>query len=506
MSYQTKIKLLLEDLYAIDSSLKAYEGELKKIIHQLLKMKPAIEFDEKFKEKLKSEILTRINEIKEQKERKPGLARLFSFGAPAYVLAGGLAVVCVIIGSLYFLQKESIPVTKLDGRVRIVSSLESNAFGRLISSDVNPPAEAGKGMGSGAASLDSPAATELSKESAGIGGGGGQELGMPAPRWVSYKYVYDGEEFAIENQSIDVLRRQKDIEANPALTALAKEINFGLLSLTGFAGSGVDNLNLIQKQDYGYYISINFSEGMISIYKNWLAWPDPYACFGTSNVQCREYQPIKISDLPSDEKLIKIANDFVKKHNVNLAAYGSPEVNKEWLNYIDQPMGEAAFAPEEIQIVYPLMINGKKVYESYGSLSGISVSVDVRNQKVSALYNLSTQNYESSAYKTASTEDVLKVAENGGINFYPYYGNDQDVVEVKLGTPTKGYAKHWKHNSSGRSDELIVPALIFPIKEMPQERGYHIREQIVVPLADELIQEHLNNLNQDQPVHILEQR
>lgn len=61
---ENKIKEILDELYSIDSSLKEKEDELEKIILKMLEIKPNIKIDEEFKNKLNSELNSKITEIK----------------------------------------------------------------------------------------------------------------------------------------------------------------------------------------------------------------------------------------------------------------------------------------------------------------------------------------------------------------------------------------------------------------------------------------------------------
>lgn len=107
-----KIKIILEDLYAIDRDFRAYENELKKIIERLLMIKPDVEFDNEFREKLRIELFNKITETKDKKTIK-GFSPANLFGGKTYSFALGtlMLLIFVMIPTIYFvfLQNGTVP-------------------------------------------------------------------------------------------------------------------------------------------------------------------------------------------------------------------------------------------------------------------------------------------------------------------------------------------------------------------------------------------------------------
>ena len=66
-------------------------------------------------------------------------------------------------------------------------------------------------------------------------------------------------------------------------------------------------------------------------------------------------------DLPTDEELIAIADNFLKEHGIKRENYGDPIVNKYW-----RETGMSDFVPDTLTIIYPLLINGKEVLDQGG--------------------------------------------------------------------------------------------------------------------------------------------
>jgi len=489
-----RISQFLEELYVLDSSLKKYEKELKKIINHILRSKPNTQFDEEFKERLRSEIMTRIQELKEKKEKTFNFSSVFSFGTPTYALAGALVVV-LIVGGVYLSQKSTSPTLDFEGLFTI-NSLENNAFGDFNADEANLQTE---GVGAGAPSAGSEAAELTDSKEIG-GGGGGQAIGMPAPEWTTYKYIYEGDNINFNEEFVQVLRRQKNTKAGSQLAKIVGSSNMELLDISNLANSKVEMISISEDKDRGYTVHLNFQEGQVSIYKNWRRWESPARCIGILGARCGEYEPLKLGDIPGDEVLVKIANDFLRKYKIDVAIYGQPEINKDWQVFSQQTDSKYANIPEEIQVVYPLLINGKKTYESHGPLASITVGIDIRNNIVASVYNLTTQNYDQSSYKAANASEILKATEaGGGINTYYSSQNSGNIVEIRLGTPERGYMRYWKQNTDNTSDELLVPALVFPVVNETINNKATIRN-VVVPLVEELIKQSQENY----PMPILE--
>jgi hypothetical protein len=141
--------------------------------------------------------------------------------------------------------------------------------------------------------------------------------------------------------------------------------------------------------------------------------------------------------------------------------------------------------PEELTVIYPLQIEGRDIYESYGETTGLSVSYDIRDKKVSSMYNLMTHNYQSSAYDAETdVQKIIQTAQSTNGNIYaPVDEKNKDVKKVvlELDTPILGYEHFWRYENSGQNSEFMVPALIFPIKDNP-DTGYYGQTRIVVPL------------------------
>lgn len=472
------IKKLLEELYAIDPSLRAREAELKPVVAKLLADKPEVHLDHTFLEQLKQTLLTKPFRMSEPtKTMWPRLA----------LFAGGFAVLAIVVTVT---RNPSMSVQS-----STVRSLSANAFGSLngptspgsqsSSETVASPAPTALRAGGGAPMM--AAATDAAVTNVGYAVGGstgsvGKMMIAPAP-YVQYKLVYKGEPLTLGDETVKVYRRVQPTSGQTKLAGALGAIRFGGLDLGSFGSADVTSFELVDGSDEGYIINVNVRDGVININQNWQTW---YPC---ANGICPERAPLSASDVPSNEKLVDIANAFLQKHGLDTAVYGKPEV--ENTNY-GRPMpmtkelsvvSSPAYINDSVVVMYPVKVDNQEAVDTGGTKTGLRVTIDLRKQKVSSVWPIQDSQFESSAYAAVTdAKSVIAIAERNG-----YWYNDPaaKVKEISLGTPTRVLVQHYVYNGM-TSLELYVPALAFPVMNAPE--GYY-QKTIIVPLAKELLEQ-----------------
>ena len=406
----------------------------------------------------------------------------------SYALVGVVVIILVALPLIYQNQKGA--VVDLSSTIKI-SQLGSNAFGELTGGTDQAMPDSEAVLGRGASDMVNEA-----KLSVGAGGGGMplpesavQTVGSFAPdrKVISYTYTYVGEEFTQEEAQLAVLKRVKGDQAAKQLGKILSQTNFDLVDLKAFSDLKVNSLNLYEDKDYGYSLYLSPQEGNISINKHWSKWPQPESrCLGGEpNQRCFEQNRLTEADLPADDEAIAVANDFLKQRNINTSVYGQPKVNNTWRIFYARAENKANYYfPETVSIVYPLVINDLTVYGEAKNEYGMMVSVDARTMKVSDVYGLNTQIYEGSLYDAeTNVEEIIKFAQDGGKQSYSPYGEVSKTINLELNTPALVYLRTWNYKTNGQQpDELLVPALIFPIVELPTEGDFY-QENIIVPLV-----------------------
>ncbi|NQU82531.1 MAG: hypothetical protein HQ539_01115, partial [Parcubacteria group bacterium] len=410
---QETIKIILDDLYKIDASLRQHEAELVEIIKQLIEAKPSAQLDESFRAELREQILKMAQEIKLNTKfgkSKFVWADIFMtpFLKPAGLVVAGIALALIVTVPIMLKQDRGEVEGINDFFALEVTETKDKAFGKLS-------------LDAGSELVQVPTASPQAVAD-GRGGGGvmmsaevEESSGMIEPTYMKminyeYKYVYVGDEFTIDEQEMPVFQRIKDSGAAAGLASFLGGLSFQGLDLSKFKNAKVQNFSVVEDRDNGYMVSVDFVNGMVSMYKNWARW----------DIQTERRESLKMSDLPNDKSVIAIADKFLGHYGIDFTGYGVPEVQKDWLDYSEQEVGGKVWVPDTLTVIYPFLMNGEPVYDMGGRKTGVTVSVDIINMQAVAIYNLTGRQYESSSYEIETdTDKILEVAKtrNG------YYGS-----------------------------------------------------------------------------------
>jgi hypothetical protein len=471
----TRIEQLMEELFSLDPALKEHEKQVRSLLLELLKAKPHASIDADFAKGLRDRLLAIYPHAV---IAQPASARWSSFFKPmmAYPLAG-LAVLVLLVG---IMRGDSPSSTLLKGGVA-TRSLGAEAFGPISAGSEDgrggsPAIDEGNAPSQSqtapAPSAESFSAKGIAPMAGGMGGGDSRIMPVP-PDMTFYSYVYKGDTLDIPEAG-DVYRRVPGTESGE-IGSFLKGFSLGLVDASSFGNSKLQFLNIASED---YMLSVNVTEGSVSISENWKQGAQ------------YDYRMLTQADMLPDADLIAIADDFIRAHGVSREGYGDPFVQKQ--NYYMgpvMPMGEgpadaaAAYVSDVQQVVYPLVLADEPVFDEGGTRSGLMVSVNLRTKKVNGVYNLYSQEYEVSKYPLENDiSRIKKVLGQGGFR----YGIPEGVriTELEVGEPSRGLVRIWNYTSEA-GQELFVPALIFPVKDRPA--GTYLPEQIVVPLVKSVL-------------------
>ncbi len=484
------IKEIMEELFAIDPDLKKYQKELEATMVKMIANKPKDKFDENFRHELKMKLLARAEELEKEKSARPILWKnLVFWRSLTFATAMAVIVLVIVVPAVRDGQfiKDSSPLSLFSGKINIEKTGE-RAFGDLVSSEQSlAVSESDSYSGITAPAAIPQASSSVSREAAGFGGGGGANASvldmkaLPPEYMTKYNYIYVGEDFSFTEESVEVLKRIKNY-GSENLGSVLGNLSFGIFDASKLSNVKVQTMSLAEDRDGGYIVDFNPYEGIISFYENWQrAIPVDY-----------EAQPrLQESDVPSDEKLIEVANNFLSRYGISRENYGVPLVSQGWkLGYARVPAAEI-WIPDTMTVQYPLMFDDREAWEQGGyEKAGFSVNINIRTMQVVGLYGLATQNYQSSNYAAETDRDrLLKFALQGDIRSQPTYPEENfqvKEVEVKLGTPSVQYMRYWKYEGN-QSSELFLPSLVFPIIDKSQAEEYFTKQVVVIPLVREIL-------------------
>lgn len=505
------IDSIVQDLLRLDPSFD--ERELRSLVERLSKARPRSRFDSRFAEELKERVLKGFDEFKINKNMKKTVFSLprIDWRMMSYVSASSaaLVLVAVVVSSMSIYKQNSVTLSKeVPGVKNQIVKVSRNAFGPLVlarnANQGNMEAvskTANDGSTPNSPAIPQPgAANERALSAAapvGMGGGGAFAGKMMADSFMppmpsSIKYVYAGDDFELPSGQVSVYRKMPPQISNfSGVVSAIQGLNVDSVDISVLRDLKLDSLSIKEDRDFGYYLSLSPSSNVFYMSKNWERWPNPGA--KCQDEKCWQDIRVKSSDMPSDEEALSIAKAFVEEYGIKLEGYGQPIVQNSWRTaYESYPEKENYYFPDEVYVIYPLLIDGVEVRGQGGESQGLMVNIDVRSRKASGFNGTIAPSFESSEYEAISDKETIKkMAEDGGMNgrYYYYSTTDGKEATVELGTPKQILMQYWKYDQeAGRSDELYVPALVFPVKSKPADNPYFYTENIVVPLIKDVLQ------------------
>lgn len=491
------------------------DSSVRKTIEQILALKPEVPIDQNFIDSLREDLATRANMHNAHLDSNSNQIKTNFFSSfMNRVLAGALIVMVVVAGSgLWYIQQTNKPLfkTNLGASEQLLSSkfavkdATAESFGDLSKVSIIPAAQnaslktAPMANGMGGANLGN--SVESAPQPSDIPTDKMIAPGEPYPVATQYVFNYAGSALPQLPDMEGVLKRSKPIQPPGLVSRIVSFLSFGLVDLSKLTNASLDSVNFSEDKDFGYQASVDLTQGNVYFNKNWEKWPqNPNNCFEAA-CPMLDSMPVRLkdTDLPSDQEAISIAEQFITDYGINKESYGSPVINDQWrVQYMNAPVTERAtwYIPEEVQVIYPLLLDGKEIIDESGNVYGMSMYIDARTKKVSSVSDLVTKQFERSSYKgETDTEKIIKIAKNGGFRNASYNDPNAKKVQLDLGTPTIETVKMWYSPDNYKTNsELYVPALVFPIKNW-KENNYW-RQNIYVPLVQDI----LDSDNQPVPI------
>jgi len=521
------LKSILSDLYKLDPELKKSEKALIPLLEKLVESKPDLKLDDRFVQNLRAKLMERADEL--AGDKKPIRPSLFS--RILTPILGGTIVMATLAFALMYWNGNLVLISNPSQKSLVTELKDRDAFGPLPAvedqalrvgeitkvkkvtssptsvSQPKPSEESVPAMAelaaTGEAAMDDGGEKMIASgpmmyntlidntpppgKNTAVGGSTGSQGVSWAQTQTIYRYIYKGEPLNLTENTVPVYRSSHKETDDSALVKAIGKFGFGLMNVAAFKNLKIENMMLSQDQKNGYLLSLSFRDNTFSIQPNYAQWPNPAeTCNGDTD--CLNQYQIKFSDYPGDKKIIEWVNEFSAKYGIDLSNYGEPVIQKFWE---ENPEAEVDVLPDEIYLVYPLLIDNKPVYDPSGNPFGLSVTVNLRYKTVSGISNLISPSLESSLYEAETDEKViLDYAEKGSNPYLPERSAVKvKTIDVELGTPEKVIMVIWQASKSGlmENENLFVPALRFPIIKTSKEELYFWQKAILVPLAKELL-------------------
>lgn len=514
-----QIKSILQELYALDPSLKEQEAELSKAVLLLLESKPDVHIDRAFLKKVRTQLLekaTTMMNSKKPAELASAAPKRSMFWPAIGISFSGVAVIAM--ASFFVMQNASLIPGKTKPSGSVASDRSANAlftsvkinhvartaFGSLAGasagSEVSPKAMA-LGTGAGMNNMSARAVAveppsqkgpvpmvetgSVSTMDAGVSANViDSKMVMPPYEQTIIEYAYKGDAIELNDALLDVYKKMPGSFSAGTIASALRGMNLGVVNLGSFDGAKLGDFSVYQDQPYGYQIYVSPRNGYLSIDQNWDQWQGAYP--NCKDESCWASSQLKEADMPADEELVALADAFLKDHGISHESYGNGRVDHSWKS-VFVPADSIRYVPDVITVSYPLIIDNRETYQNGGTSYGITVMINVRVKKVTSVYNLQALSLDASSYDAVTDSNaILELAKTGGLGSYIRYMDEASKssakkAEAELGTPVRALVQYYQYKD-GQSIELFVPALIFPVTKKPDVDQWS-QDYVIVPLV-----------------------
>ncbi len=510
------------------------DARARQIVEQVIASKPNVVIDQNFIAELRADLQQRAGTYVASNAAAPILKstnNLFSIFMNRTLVSALVVIVVVVAGGVWYNQRNGTPLFQgpnstgglLSGSFD-VKSVGSESFGQLdkvaivnatdaakLNAQLNSSSMAsglaygrGAGMGGDTVATSEAVAADPTVPSPGVPVADKMIApGEPYPGAVYYAFKYTGSASlpGLEAEQ-PVLKRSKPEQPASLVSRILNLISFGLIDLSQMQNVKMQNFGFLEDRDQGYGAYVDLQNGNVGMYQNYERWAQTDSRMMCTEVSCPAPTPLKPSELLPNDEAISIADSFLKDYSISREGYGAPRVIETWRIAYDQAAeSERAnyYIPEQMQVMYPLMLEGKEVLDESGYTYGMSAMVDVRSKKVTNLGELITKQFEKSAYKgETDAKRLISIAEQGGFRNYNYVDPNAKKVELELGAPTVQMVKiYYSSDNYKTNSDLYMPALVFPIKNWKGTNYW--RQTVMVPLVKSIL-----DTEQQPPYQILD--
>ncbi len=302
--------------------------------------------------------------------------------------------------------------------------------------------------------------------------------GMIANDPIKYTFSYTGK-LDMPTGKLTVYKRNSVWFERADTRWFTKNLRIDELNIQAFENAGVSNINISEDREFGYNIGIDFIQGTINISQNYTKWPQA-KCDAN---RCTTPEKLTEADIPTDELLIRLTNEFTQKYNIDTSLYGDPEVNSGWrIDYTKQQNeGNEVYIPEMYTVTYPIKIDNQLIYEEFDGYKWLIFTIDIRNNRVSNMTWLEKHNLIASKYQVSDESKIRKLIQSGGRSISDTSGSGK-IMNITLTQPTIWYVRIYGEWKEGESNDFLVPAYIFKILDKPTDA--YISDTIIVPLVE----------------------
>jgi hypothetical protein len=461
---QNSIRHFLDELYIIEPHLKSKENEIVSIIDTMMKNRPHVSIDASLKKKIKEEILSTIvtREIPRAKQSDTYKNSLIQWLFPLSGIVFAFSLILVIFPTFYS------PKDSNNSDLSFTRTIEQAGY---KSFDRGANLESEVVQSSSVASPMAPNAKMMAVTS-----------DMPLPQYEQPSqvvYVYTGE-LTLPTGDMAVYERQSWSFSSEDFGDIVSRFSFDWFDTRALKNTKISSLTLVEDSPLGYILNVDFAGWSLSLTENTETWPTP-TCNQTS---CESLPWVKMSDIPTDSTVIKVGQSFLSTYSIPLTNFASPTIDHSWKSWSTGDIG-----PETLTLTYPYLLDDKLIYEENGTPRWLSLTYNIRNNKISQLYWFSKESLKSSQYPIRQSKDTLmKLITQGG-----RYGwnngtiwENTKTITIALNTPEIAYMRISQPTTEGKWTDFYVPALVFKVWDIPE--WAYATPTITIPLIDEYME------------------
>jgi len=270
-----------------------------------------------------------------------------------------------------------------------------------------------------------------------------------------------------------VYKKEKKVSYNTDFSNSLKKLNFAWVDIWSFGNIGVSNISFVENDDFWLNIFVDFENSSLSMYRNWLKWPQI------------DYEQTNKNIFLNEKDIVSISNDFLSRHKIDLSKYWKPEIEKNYVkaykNYISTNT-VPEYSQNFVNVVYPLIIDWNEIVEESGEDSWVRIEVSLVDKKVSWLNWLVVDDYLKSDYDTEKgIKNILKVANV----WWRYWFNNAitenaKYIDLKLKNPKLKYVSSYIFRNNV-NQLYLIPSIVFEVEK--DENSSYYSDYVIVPLV-----------------------
>lgn len=300
---------------------------------------------------------------------------------------------------------------------------------------------------------------------------------------VNYVYSYTWKLDWIESSEMQLYKKIKPTNNNFLISYL-NNIKLDWFDFSGIKNWNISNFEIKENKEYWLDYQINLDESKVFISKNFEKWPQTQS---TYNIKTNNSQ-IKISDFPKDETIINLSKEVIKKYKIDTKNYWEPIINNSWKIEYNKIQDKSNYIlPDAIQVIYPLIINNREVFEDYWDMKWLKISFDVKTLNLAEISWIEWISLLWSDYQIENNIDKINsLISKWWRNAYNQYHDPESKIKnvaIHLSKPKLSYINIPVYNN-WTTTEYYVPAYIFESIEKPKDWEY-FQQRVVVPLIKE---------------------